>query len=71
MYMFLDREIILEIINQRGLKKSHLIAKTGVSRRTFYKYITGEVEIPAFFVVKLSDCLNVQTVKIVKWKKTQ
>ena len=53
--MYIDKNKYNKRLEQKGIKTTYLINKTGVSRATFYKYIKGEENAPAAFILMLCN----------------
>ena len=63
----LNAEVVQRAIDYWGIKKSHLIIKSGVSRATFYKYLKGDCPVTWEFIASLAHYLpEVAPIALVK-----
>jgi len=53
--MYINTEKYKRRLKEKGLTANYLIDKTLSNRTQFYKYINAEIEVPADFMLRLSN----------------
>ena len=58
-----NTEMLNELIERLGLKKSYIAKRVGISRCTLYKKINNEVPFNQYEIKRLCDVLNIRDTK--------
>lgn len=55
----MNKKAVYKLVEQKGLKMSFLVDKSGVSRKSFYDYLNGRIATPIDVLLNISNTLNV------------
>lgn len=62
----MKKTVIYQLAENRGMKITFLIEKSGVSRKSFYDYLNNRLDTPMDVLLNVSNALNVSlnTIKV-------